>query len=528
MKTRLLAVFLIASLFLTSCNLPSAPTPTPELPTATLKKPAATSTKRVDTATPRPTLTPTEVPQTYHIVDTAQGKCYGSSLEIPCPSEEAFFGQDAQYTGLEPGFTINQDGTVTDNNTGLVWQQSPDSNGDGVLNAVDKLTHAEASAYCESLSLAGADDWRLPDIKALYSLIDFRGTDPSGAGGQIGLVPFLDNAYFGFAYGDTAAGERTIDSQFASSSLYADSTASQGGRAFGVNFADGRIKGYDLKLPNGTDKTFFVLCVRGSDTYGENYFVDNGDGTVSDLATGLVWQKDDSAGALDWQGALAYCENLDLAGAEDWRLPDAKSLQSLVDYTRSPSTSNSAAIAPWFTSTAIENEAGQPDYPYYWTSTTHPDWSGKGQAAVYFAFGRAMGFMNNGWVDVHGAGAQRSDPKTGDPADFPRGRGPQGDAIRILNHARCVRGGDVTLTPDGNPDSTRPPLRVKVIETPEMPGPGGFSMPSPEAIQACSSSTVGQVCQFSILGTPIYGICREVSIPDVISVLTCVATIPIP
>ncbi len=43
------------------------------------------------------------------------------------------------------------------------------------------------------------------------------------------------------------------------------------------------------------------------------------------------------------------------------------------------------------------------------------------------------------YVDVHGAGAQRSDPKSGDPADFPHGRGPQGDVIRIFNFVRLVR-----------------------------------------------------------------------------------------
>ena len=45
------------------------------------------------------------------------------------------------------------------------------------------------------------------------------------------------------------------------------------------------------------------------------------------------------------------------------------------------------------------------------------------------------------FVDVHGAGAQRSDPKAGDPAMFPHGRGPQGDVIRIYNFVRLVRGG---------------------------------------------------------------------------------------
>ncbi|HUJ11912.1 MAG TPA: DUF1566 domain-containing protein, partial [Verrucomicrobiae bacterium] len=69
-----------------------------------------------------------------------------------------------------------------------------------------------------------------------------------------------------------------------------------------------------------------------------------------------------------------------------------------------------------------------------------------GNAAVYVCFGRALGWMHMppGFgeyrlLDVHGAGAQRSDPKAGNPADFPHGRGPQGDVIRIYNFVRCVR-----------------------------------------------------------------------------------------
>ena len=47
--------------------------------------------------------------------------------------------------------------------------------------------------------------------------------------------------------------------------------------------------------------------------------------------------------------------------------------------------------------------------------------------------------MNGNWLDAHGAGAQRSDPKAGDPTEFENGRGPQGDAIRINNYVRLVR-----------------------------------------------------------------------------------------
>ena len=70
-----------------------------------------------------------------------------------------------------------------DNVTGLTWQRSPDTDGNGVLNRADKLTLAQAQALPGKLNAAkfgGFNDWRLPGIKELYSLFDARGTDPSG------------------------------------------------------------------------------------------------------------------------------------------------------------------------------------------------------------------------------------------------------------------------------------------------------------------------------------------------------------
>jgi hypothetical protein len=212
---------------------------------------------------------------------------------------------------------------------------------------------------------------------------------------------------------------------------------------FGVNFADGRIKGYPRDMgPQGQPMTEFVRYVRGNLDYGVNKFVDNGDGTITDNATGLMWSKDDSGQGMDWEDALAWVRQKNeenYLGHNDWRLPNAKELQSIVDYTRSPGTTNSAAIDPVFRVTSIIDERGETNYPFYWTSTTHADAAGGGGAAVYVAFGEALGYMGNSWIDVHGAGAQRSDPKSGDPADYPYGRGPQGDAIRIYNYVRCVR-----------------------------------------------------------------------------------------
>jgi hypothetical protein len=377
--------------------------------------------------------------KTYRIVDTNQSTFYNNSDPIPAPAEgSAFYGQDAQYQGNAPSYTLNGDGTVTDNVTGLIWQASADRNGDGIINADDKLTYEKARDSAAACRTGGYSDWRLPTIKELYSLILFSGKDVGPGAGAVN-VPFIDTDYFKFGYGDLDAGERTIDAQYVTSTLYVDKPAVMGSMDFGVNFADGRIKGYGLKM-GFTSKTFYVKYVRGNADYGKNNFKANGDGTVTDEATGLMWQQADNGTGVNWEEALSAAENSGFAGYADWRLPNAKELQSIVDYSRSPSTTNSAAIDPLFACTAITNEAGAADYPFYWSGTTHAaNGTGpEGAAAVYVSFGRAMGKIVI-WTDVHGAGAQRSDPKTGDAADYPDGRGPQGDAIRMLNYVRLVR-----------------------------------------------------------------------------------------
>ena len=140
---------------------------------------------------------------TYPVADTKQVKFYNNFFEINEPaSGEAFYGQDAQYTGFEPAYQNNGDGTVTDLVTGLMWQKSPDMDGDGDIDYADKMSFDEAMAAADTFSLAGYDDWRLPKIKEMYSLIVFSGIDPSGYEGTDteDLVPFIDTDYFDFAF----------------------------------------------------------------------------------------------------------------------------------------------------------------------------------------------------------------------------------------------------------------------------------------------------------------------------------------
>ncbi len=426
-------------------------------------------------------------PLPYAIVGTGQTKCFSDRGEISPPRPgQPFYGQDAQFPGRPFNYTLSKDRlTVDDRNTGLTWQHSPDTNGDGRLTIDDKLSWHQMAGHVARLNsrkFGGYGDWRLPSIKELYSLFDASGTDPSGPDmrSTSGARPFINTDHFEFSYGFVDGGERIIDSQWASSTKYVGTLGTRREQLFGVNFADGRIKGYGLQTPDGREKTFFVLCVRGNPNYGKNDFRDTKKGTILDRATGLMWTKRDSGKGMNWAEALAWVQAKNAErylGHNDWRLPNVKELQSIVDYSRSPDKTGSAAIDPLFECTKITNENSQADWPYYWTSTTHVGHRG-GHDADYIAFGRAAGWMPRhvpprsgptrepgrpefdrpegrgrprdargaggdgeyAYRDVHGAGAQRTDPKMGDPSRFSHGRGPQGDVVRINNFVRLVRG----------------------------------------------------------------------------------------
>jgi len=394
----------------------------------------------------------------YPIVDTGQTKYYNALAEISAPAAgQSFYGQDAQFSGARSSYTLSGDGkTVYDNVTRLIWMRGPNTTLSAPVKS-DKKTYSAAQTYVAAVNSAnygGYGNWRLPSLKELYSLIKFSGTDPSGLSGSdtSGLTPFIDTASFNFAYGQTTAGERIIDSQYLTGNVFADNPSSTGfTKYFGVNFADGRIKGYDSKMPDGSDKTFFVQLVRGNTYYGLNSFKNNGDGSISDTATGLIWTQDDSVSSMTWQAALAWAQTKNGAnylGHGDWRLPDAKELQSIVDYSHAPDYDGKPSIdGTYFNCTAIVNENGQADYPWYWTGTTHAMYTGSGTSGVYITFGRAMGYMPAyGWVDIHGAGAQRSDPKSGNMTGYTFNTNgyynpiaPQGDAVRGYNFVRLVR-----------------------------------------------------------------------------------------
>lgn len=371
----------------------------------------------------------------YPVVHTGVTEFYDENSLITTPDmSDDFYWQDAGRVMNQPSYTDNDNGTVTDDITGLMWQQ----------DMGEKMTYAEALVAISDFNLGGYDDWRLPTIKELYSLILFSGR----VFGETAQTNFIDSDYFDQPWGDTDIGEREIDAQTWSSTHYTSVTMNSDTTIFGVNFVDGRIKGYPKYLKRtGEANAMYFRFVRGNEDYGSNLFYDNNNGTVTDSATLLMWQQADDGVARDWPEAISYCEALALGGHDDWHLPNAKELHTILDYSRSPDATNSAAIDPVFSTTSINDAEGNAGhYPYFWTTSPHKDGPNQYSSAVYIAFGEAKGEMNGTLMDVHGAGAQRSDPKTGATTDYPKYFGPQGDVQRVYNHCRCVRSVDDNIS----------------------------------------------------------------------------------
>ena len=296
------------------------------------------------------------------VPDTGQTKCYDASgNEITCPQPgEPFYGQDAQYAGPNRSYTkLGQGGvelpdTATaadgwvmtrDNVTGLIWElktddgsihdkdntytwydSNPATNGGDAGTPGNGTDTEDFIASLNSANFGGYSDWRLPTVKELSTLVNAGASNPA-----------IDTAWFPF----------TVSSDYWSSTTYADLTLGAWKVYFNYGYVD-----YEFK-----SRSYYVRAVRGSQSVDTSSLIDNGDGTVTDTQTGLMWQKATAPGTYTWQQALAYAEGLTLAGYSDWRLPNRNELQTLVDYSRYDS-----AIDPLLASDTVSS--------YYWSSTT--------------------------------------------------------------------------------------------------------------------------------------------------------------
>jgi hypothetical protein len=258
----------------------------------------------------------------FNLPDTGQMQSYSTG-----------FGEDSDYNIDQLSYITSPDSlTVFDYNTGIVWQRQDD----GI-----KRTWSNAVNYCDNLNLSGYSDWRLPAKKELMSIVNY-GT----------YSPAIDSAYFPNTKFDPVSNSLF----YWSSTVYDERTIPLSPKSFAVSFYNGNV---DLR--NKT-QTQYVRCMRVN-SYPPPIFTDNGDGTVSDHSTKLMWQQIEST-PMDWADALSYCEGLSLATYDDWRLPNIKELESIVDDTKH----NPAIDITYFPDVSVT----QPE-AFYWSSTTFPN-----------------------------------------------------------------------------------------------------------------------------------------------------------
>ncbi len=242
------------------------------------------------------------------------------------------FGEDADYTINAPYFTLNGDGTVTDTITGLMWQQT-----DG-----GEMTYEAAINYCDTLSLGGFSDWRLPDPSEAFSILNHQKVNPA-----------LDTLIF----------TRTQAEYWWTSERQANDTT----RVWETN-SGGGIGSHPKSetISAGGTKRFHIRAVRDVVVPPVILarFTDNGDGMIMDNITGLTWQQIFFNDTLTWEQSLTYADTLSLNGYNDWRLPNIKELQSISDVSQI----NPSIDVIYF------NNAGN---KVFWSSTTLPNITNK-------------------------------------------------------------------------------------------------------------------------------------------------------
>ncbi len=351
---------------------------------------------------PAPASTPT-VPMKNSAIKlpkTGQIDCYDPSGNIfTCANT----GQDGELQkGVawpSPRFTANNDTTITDNLTGLFWAPNGnlittrDSNwekqGKVFAGAITWQHALDYMAKLNAENYLGHNDWRLPNIKEMRSLINYV---------QPNTAAWLNSQGFTNA--------QSGDFYWTSTSCSND-----GYRAWVVDMDHGNMNYFDkakshqvwpvrtatssaIKLPK-TGQTHcydtsgnIISCTNsGQDgdlqkgvAWPSPRFVANADTSITDNLTGLVWapngnlmttrdskwEKQSKAfdGAVTWQHALDYVAKLNAEnylGHSDWRLPNIKEMRSLINHGQ-PNT------AAWLNSQGFTNaQSGD----FYWTSTSY-------------------------------------------------------------------------------------------------------------------------------------------------------------
>jgi hypothetical protein len=282
-------------------------------------------------------------------------------------------------------FTDNQDGTVTDALTGLIWLKDGDCLGSALWS--DGLTAANqlASGACDLSDRSAAGDWRVPNLAELESLIDVSASSPALSANHpflnvSGGIYWTSTSYYGGVGGsDKAWTIRLSDGRYMN-----DTASNVKSTAMNIIWAvkgtsSGAVKlqatGFHVPYAPGDDGT-----VQAGVRLIFPRFIDREDGTIVDTMTGLVWLKQSDCIHGNWSDALSAVNSLtsgrcgleDGSTAGQWRMPNRNEMLSLSDRAQTN-------MAQYFDYAYLNKDgsifqspifASYIEAQYYWTSTT--------------------------------------------------------------------------------------------------------------------------------------------------------------
>ena len=180
----------------------------------------------------------------HELPDTGQEFCYESpsypAIQITCPACSADGAQDGSCkpTATQPSYTpttVGSDSVVTDNRTGLMWKKCSEglSGSDCTGGTIGTYTFAVALTQCGAQTYAGFSDWRLPNIRELFSIIN----------DNTFTAPLIDKVKFPV----------TVSDAYWSSTTYAGDAST----AIYVSFD------YPTVMNSPKTTSHYVRCVRG-------------------------------------------------------------------------------------------------------------------------------------------------------------------------------------------------------------------------------------------------------------------------
>jgi Protein of unknown function (DUF1566) len=282
-------------------------------------------------------------------------------------------------------FTDNQDGTITDTLTGLIWLKDAGCLGSAFWSNALTAVNALANGACGLQDNSTAGQWRMPNLIELESLIDASSANPalptshpflSVSGG----IYWSSTSYYGGVSGSSAAWTiRLADGRYMNDSND-NIKASANNHVWAVKGGGGgaielQATGFYLRYAAGDDGSF-----QSGVHLTSPRFIDNANGTLTDTMTGLVWLKEADCIRADWSDALAavnllasgQCGLSDGSAVGAWRMPNRNELQSLADRAQTNQ-------AEYFDYTYFNHDGSVYQAPiftnyveaqYYWTSTT--------------------------------------------------------------------------------------------------------------------------------------------------------------